>query len=957
VPGAHIGQPIDVRTGQTRRFWEATRVVPIWSLPYHLRRELHPLLQDPGAAGSHPRLLSALNPAAPVYKHKPPTRSVSASVDRRALATLIGNLQFIAPVVHAGSTFLRSFYDALHGLHQPPGLRPSNYNCSVPLPDGFWLDFSSYEKVLAAHTGKRLMRGDWVSLTRTWTDASKHGLGYSTVDNDEDGRPLTQLQFLMGHWPKHLQLKSSNWRELRTILLTLQDAYQRQLETGVRALDGQVLYTFTDNAVSASVLNRGTSAAAELLEQVRAVRELEALMGCQLVAVWTPGSGTATSIVSQGTDGLSRDAPNEGAMAGDGTDPLAFSPIDNAAPPAEPALVAAVRDTLTYPGSSAQLLSDPRDWYQQPHPLQPTVLVPHPSLARQAIEQVLRWHASRPYTTGVAVILPNTYSAAWGRLSKNFTRAYFAAPGRFRRPRDAAGTFVVLYTLPHLDAAHASTVYLAGPADGQPLPDLQKYARHLDPALRCEPGDAHHPATAVLAAAGIKPPPQLPQELLRRHWPDTAHQRALTRVRAANAAPAAKPAAVPADDASTAAPAGAPAAAPPVPIAAARRGPTFPARAADLLERLCYFYLVASDIERAVTMLNSNLELECRPAWLRALHQRRCWARQGKHCYQKRRNLIHFFRLPYYLWSESAFGVVPSLAKWPAPYDQGNYVTSRHEAVYKEFDRLQSLGYVEGPITADKARVTIPLGAVPKKDTDAPRVIVDGTKCGLNSVTDLIRFKYPAFADYLDLIYPGAYVWKLDWTDAFFCSLLYQPCRSLFTFRHPRTDELFRYTVTPFGWSMSPFYYSRLVHAYVDLLRGNEHYDGTLVTNFANTPEHHGTLPKLYRTDGAGLVQSSCDQYCDDGIGFSRTEATGAASLRAATAHVHHLGATPKTTKTVAPTQTGAHVLGLAVDTSATAHDGSPAVQLGIPGDRLADLRVMMRSFRQRAQPGPLPQF
>ena len=192
-------------------------------------------------------------------------------VPRRELAELTGSLQFVAPVLHSGSTFLRAFYDAVHGLDMDVALRPKDYDALVPLPDGFWASFDSYKRILSDHSGTRLFRGDWITLVRQWTDASKTGVGISRLDNDEHGKPLTELQFLAGVWPQRLQLNSSNWRELRTIHHSLQLAVREQRATGRRKLDGACLYVYTDNAVSASVINRGTSSSPSLLSLVKGV--------------------------------------------------------------------------------------------------------------------------------------------------------------------------------------------------------------------------------------------------------------------------------------------------------------------------------------------------------------------------------------------------------------------------------------------------------------------------------------------------------------------------------------------------------------------------------------------------------------------------------------------------------------------------------------------------------------
>jgi hypothetical protein len=833
---------------------------------------------------------------------------------RRELAELVGNLQFVAPALHAGSTFLRAFYDALHALGLAPDARPgTDYNAQVPLPDGFWLDFDHYKRVLAQHTGRRVLRGDWLTIARAWTDASSAGTGVSVLHNDEHGRPLTQLQFLAGVWPEHLALNSSNWRELRTILYTLQQAKDLQDVSGARRLDGTVLYVFTDNAVSASAINRGTSTSPSLLRLIKGLREYETLLGCHVVAVWIPG----TAIIAQGTDGLSRGALDEGAMADHAPNPLEFSPIDVGCALPEPGFLQAV--ARTFPGG-AQTLTSADTWFQQPHPHCTTVVAPPPSLARQAIDQVLRWRAAHPYTTGVALVLPNTYAAGWGRLAKNFTRVYFARGGTFSRPADAAGTFIVLYLLPHLDPAHGYAEFASAPANGLPFPDLIRYRRHLDPSVRCTPADAHHPLAGLLRDAGADPPPQLPQRLLFTDLPDTVHCRGLH---------------IDDNDQHSR---------PPSPLH------RLPARAAARLETLACLYCHRSDARSALATLASCTDHSDadRASWRLATVRAFQHAVDGLFETGADRAVhVTFYRLPYYLWSDFAWGIIPAFSSLPAPSYQDNYTSANHDAVFDEIDRLIARGYVSPSAHHASSSVVIPLGAVAKKDTDKPRMIVDATACGLNEATEFLRFKYPAFEDFVSLAYPSSWYWKLDWTDAFFACPFYEPFRRFFSFAHPRSGDVYHYNVLPFGWRLSPFYYTRLVHAYVDVLRLGRHFRGPLQQNHQHHPVHHRRLPLLFRLGADGLPATSLDQYCDDGIGFSASHRAGTAALSAALRLVGHFGAIAKSSKTVPPVQCGEHVLGLELRTL------GDSMSVVIPPDRLRDLQLRLADFESKYRPSP----
>jgi hypothetical protein len=58
---------------------------------------------------------------------------------------------------------------------------------------------------------------------------------------------------------------------------------------------------------------------------------------------------------------------------------------------------------------------------------------------------------------------------------------------------------------------------------------------------------------------------------------------------------------------------------------------------------------------------------------------------------------------------------------------------------------------------------------VPKKDApDKPRMCVNLTGSKVNEKLEFIKFLYPSFDDCTDLLYPGAWLAKVDLTDVFF---------------------------------------------------------------------------------------------------------------------------------------------------------------------------------------------
>jgi hypothetical protein len=102
----------------------------------------------------------------------------------------------------------------------------------------------------------------------------------------------------MGTWAPDVQHHDSNWRELRTLLWTLEGLYAHDPTGYIRA----TLFYFTDNLVSYYVVQNGSSSSPELHDLVRQIKVLEMKMSCRLKVIHVPGQ----LMIGEGTDGLSQ---------------------------------------------------------------------------------------------------------------------------------------------------------------------------------------------------------------------------------------------------------------------------------------------------------------------------------------------------------------------------------------------------------------------------------------------------------------------------------------------------------------------------------------------------------------------------------------------------------------------------------------------------------------------------
>jgi hypothetical protein len=103
----------------------------------------------------------------------------------------------------------------------------------------------------------------------------------------------------VGTWSPRVFHHSSNWKELRTLLKTLERAYDN-FSIWIQ-IDGTTFFYFTDNMVSYHIVQSGASKSPGLHKLVLQIKKLQLDLQCHLEAVHVPG----TTMIAEGTDGLS----------------------------------------------------------------------------------------------------------------------------------------------------------------------------------------------------------------------------------------------------------------------------------------------------------------------------------------------------------------------------------------------------------------------------------------------------------------------------------------------------------------------------------------------------------------------------------------------------------------------------------------------------------------------------
>ena len=229
--------------------------------------------------------------------------SQGSPVPRLSLSVVTGVLESQVPATSGlvGHTYLRRLYDATWAcdLRLPHDMPPKDrYYHMVELPPGAWDDLRWWHHHLQSDFGHPARPSRTGTLVAHFGDGSGTGTGGTSQVVGNVIRDPPSLEMWMGRWAHHIHSHSSNWRELKTLELTLQREASRSDE---RSRD-TVLFYFTDNQITYFVVTSGSSRDPALQALIYRIKELEDRLGCHLEVVHIPG----TSIIAQGSDDLSR---------------------------------------------------------------------------------------------------------------------------------------------------------------------------------------------------------------------------------------------------------------------------------------------------------------------------------------------------------------------------------------------------------------------------------------------------------------------------------------------------------------------------------------------------------------------------------------------------------------------------------------------------------------------------
>ena len=257
-----------------------------------------------------------------------------------------------------------------------------------------------------------------------FVDASSGGFGASV--ERPDGTHARN-----GLWGKDTEDASSNYRELRNLVETVEE------EARQGHLRGCELWIFTDNSTAEACFHKGSSSSKALHELVLRLRKVEIDTGMKLFIVHCAG----TRMIEQGTDALSRGSLLEGVMAG--KDMLSFVDLGRSALERHPPLLDFIRDAAGRPHLEAL---EPKDWFFKGHGIvgghrdRHGVWIPNhekngmfylwappPVVADAALEELLKAVHKRQDAYHL-IVIPRIFSPHWFRLFCKLCDVSFMLP-------------------------------------------------------------------------------------------------------------------------------------------------------------------------------------------------------------------------------------------------------------------------------------------------------------------------------------------------------------------------------------------------------------------------------------------------------------------------------------------------------------------------------------------------
>lgn len=344
------------------------------------------------------------------------------SLARLTLAIVVGNLQSIVPATSGsiGACFLRALYNDLHSLKETPLLgTKAYYFTSVLLSSASRDCLRWWVNALTVGVSKSAYPVDCATVSVTWGDGSGTGTGGTATLLSQSGfhdstadKSLPKMDMWLGVWKSCVHSFSSNWRECRTLEITL----ELELKRPVNRVRNRRLFYFTDNSVTYDMMHKSSSPSPELMRLITNIRMLELKLGCQLEVVHVPG----VTMIYQGTDGLSR-----GVLPSSFSSHHEYNPMSSLFQPASPSniLISTVLLLLQLPPDPSPwiVIDSTTSWYSVDMIGKCVFWCLPPQLCLQAMLFVTYRFCESPFNTHHIFVVPRILLRQFIRVNKYFS--------------------------------------------------------------------------------------------------------------------------------------------------------------------------------------------------------------------------------------------------------------------------------------------------------------------------------------------------------------------------------------------------------------------------------------------------------------------------------------------------------------------------------------------------------
>ena len=353
---------------------------------------------------------------------------------RLALSVVAGTLESLADATpnRMGHTHLVGTHGLIHKDNPEIG-RPAYYSTCY-ITDTVRSEMKWWIHILSDTRGRSVRSARSSTLIPTWGDGSGTGTGGTIMLPDQP------MHLWMGQWSPAVFHNSSNWKELKTLLLTLQ-----QLAVKCPSdLEGTTVFYFTDNSASYYIVAGGSSRSPGLHKLIEQIQLILLDLRCHLEPVHVPG----VVMIQQGTDGLSRGVWLSQLHPERDQTSLTKAVFDPLPPDMDLA-----HDYANALGVTLPLAY--HDWHQAAGSRlfnHISVWFPPPELARQCLIGILEAWVERPRTTGALLFIPRTLARCWLGLSRHIrlVDTIFPAETPLQYPPVLPIPVMVLFLAPHV---------------------------------------------------------------------------------------------------------------------------------------------------------------------------------------------------------------------------------------------------------------------------------------------------------------------------------------------------------------------------------------------------------------------------------------------------------------------------------------------------------------------------